>query len=115
MKKILIVDDSVFMRNILKDLLSTKGYETTQAENGNEALAKYASDKPDLTLLDIIMPELDGIEVLKKIGTIAKVVVISAVGQEKMVEEAKKLGAVDYIIKPFDNDIVLKTVEKALS
>lgn len=112
--KILIVDDSSFMRKILKDLLSAKGYTLTEAENGAEALQRYASEKPDLVLLDIIMPEVNGIEVLKKIGKEAKIVVISAVGQEKMVEEAKKLGALDYIVKPFDNDKVLEVITTIL-
>ena len=112
--KILIADDSLFMRNVLKDIFSKEGHELIEAENGKEALEKYNIAKPDLVLLDIIMPEVDGIEVLKKIGATAKVVVISAVGQEKMVEEAKKLGALDYIVKPFDNAQVLEVVKKAL-
>ncbi|TSC58050.1 MAG: two-component system, chemotaxis family, response regulator CheY [Candidatus Peregrinibacteria bacterium Greene0416_19] len=112
--KILIVDDSSFMRKILKDLLTAKGHTLTEAENGAEALQKFASEKPDLILLDIIMPEVNGIEVLKKIGKQAKIVVISAVGQEKMVEEARQLGALDYIVKPFDNDKVLEVITTVL-
>ncbi len=113
--KILIADDSQFMRKVLKDLLHDAGYiDLVECADGKECLAKYAEGKPDLILLDIIMPEIDGIEVLKKIGREAKVVVISAVGQEKMVEEAKKLGALDYIVKPFDNDKVLEAVKQAL-
>ena len=113
--KILIADDSQFMRKVLKDFLHDAGYtDTLECADGKECMAKYASEKPDLVLLDIIMPEADGIEVLKKIGKEAKVIVISAVGQEKMVEEAKSLGALDYIVKPFDNDKVLEAVKKAL-
>lgn len=112
--KILIADDSIFMRNVLKDILAKVGHELIDAENGKEALEKYDSEKPDLVLLDIIMPEVDGIEVLKKIGKTAKVIVISAVGQEKMVEEAKSLGALDYIVKPFDNEKVLEAVKNVL-
>ncbi|MBI4653242.1 response regulator [Candidatus Kuenenbacteria bacterium] len=112
--KILIADDSLFMRNVLKDVFSKENYELIEAENGKETLEKYNVAKPDLVLLDIIMPEVDGIEVLKKIGATAKVIVISAVGQEKMVEKAKKLGALDYITKPFDNEKVLEAVRKAL-
>ena len=115
MSKILIADDSSFMRNVLKDILSKEGHTLIEAENGKEALAKFDAEKPNLVLLDIIMPEMDGIEVLKKIGATAKVVVISAVGQEKMVEEAKKLGALDYIVKPFENAQVLEAVKKALT
>jgi two-component system, chemotaxis family, chemotaxis protein CheY len=111
--KILIADDSKFMRGVLKDVVSSAGYDCIEAENGKEALEKFEQEKPDLVLLDIIMPEVDGTEVLKKIGKTAKVVVISAVGQEKMVEEAKVLGALDYIVKPFDNKKVLETIKKA--
>lgn len=112
--KILIADDSQFMRGVLKDIFSSEGYEIIEAENGKEALDKFQIEKPDLALLDIIMPEVDGMEVLKKIGKSAKVIVISAVGQEKMVEEAKGLGALDYIVKPFDNNKVLEVVKAAL-
>lgn len=110
--KILIADDSQFMRGLLKDIISAEGHEIIEAENGKEALDKYEKEKPDLTLLDIIMPEVDGLEVLKKIGKTAKVIVISAVGQEKMVEEAKGFGALDYIVKPFDNKKVLEVIKK---
>lgn len=113
--KILIADDSQFMRKVLKDILVPEGYELIEAEDGKGTLEKFEQEKPDLVLLDIIMPEVDGIEVLKKIGKSAKVIVVSAVGQEKMVEEAKQLGALDYIVKPFDNDKVLEAVRKVSS
>lgn len=113
--KILIADDSQFMRGILKDIVTSQGYEFVEAENGKVALEQYEKEKPDLVLLDIIMPEVDGIEVLKKIGNKAKVIVISAVGQDKMVEEAKDLGAVDYIVKPFDDKKVMETIKKVIS
>lgn len=116
MSKILIADDSQFMRNVLKDILHGAGYtDTLECADGKECLAKYAAEKPDLVLLDIIMPDVDGLEVLKKLGKDAKIVVISAVGQEKMIEEAKKLGALDYIVKPFDNAKVIEAVKKALT
>lgn len=108
--KILIVDDSKFMRNVLLDILSKGNHDLIEAENGKIALEKYQAEKPDIVLLDIIMPEMDGMEVLKKIGQQAKVIVISAVGQEKMVEEAKSLGALNYIVKPFDNEKVLEVI-----
>jgi two-component system, chemotaxis family, chemotaxis protein CheY len=110
--KILIADDSQFMRGVLKDLLSKENFDVIEAENGKIALEKFEQEKPDLVLLDVIMPEVDGIEVLKKIGKQAKVIVISAVGQEKMVEESKNLGALDYIVKPFDNNKVLEVIKK---
>ena len=114
MSKILIADDSAFMRNLLKDILAEVGYEVIEAEDGKSALEQFKDNSPDLVLLDIIMPEVDGIDVLKEIGKTAKIVVISAVGQEKMVEDAKELGALDYIVKPFESDKVLETVKKAL-
>ncbi len=112
--KILIADDSQFMRGILKDIVSSLGHEFIEAENGKIALEKYDKEKPDLTLLDIIMPEVDGMEVLEKIGRKAKVIVISAVGQEEMIENAKKLGALDYIVKPFDDKKVREVINKAI-
>jgi two-component system, chemotaxis family, chemotaxis protein CheY len=114
MAKILIAEDSQFMRGVLSDLLKEANHEVVEAENGVEALEKYASQKPDLVLLDIIMPEKDGIDVLKEIDKSAKVIVISAVGQEKMVGEAKNLGALDYIVKPFENDKVKEAIAKIL-
>jgi two-component system, chemotaxis family, chemotaxis protein CheY len=109
--KILIADDSQFMRGVLKDIVCTEGHECVEAQTGKEVLDKYESEKPDLLLLDIIMPEMDGVEVLKKIGKNVKIIVISAVGQEKMVEEAKELGALDYIVKPFDSRKVTETIK----
>jgi two-component system, chemotaxis family, chemotaxis protein CheY len=113
--KILIADDSIYMRNVLRDILSKEGHTLIEAENGVQAMEKFDLEKPDMVLLDIIMPQADGLEVLKKIGKTAKVIVISAVGQEKMVEEAKDLGALDYIVKPFDNQNVLEVVKKHVS
>jgi two-component system, chemotaxis family, chemotaxis protein CheY len=102
MKKILIADDASFMRSVIKDLLAPLGHTLIEAVNGKEALEKIVAEKPDLVLLDIIMPELDGVGVLQKIRTTVPVIVISAVGQSKMVDEAKRLGARDYIVKPLD-------------
>jgi len=117
-KKILIADDSLFMRKILKDMLSDK-YEIIEADTGGKAEEQIKKEKPDLALLDIIMPEgeEEGIIVLKKImkaNPKAKVVMITAVGQDTVIEECKKVGAADYIIKPFDKEKVIKTVEKYL-
>lgn len=119
MKKILLVDDSLFMRKILRDILCRR-YEIVEADTGAGALQKYASEKPDLVLLDIVMSagEEEGISVLKKIkGTEpqACIIMISAVGQDAVVNECKKFGANDYITKPFDEKKVLERVEKALA
>jgi len=117
-KKILIADDSLFMRKILKDILSDK-YEIVEAATGSEAEQQFKEEKPDLVLLDIIMPEgeEEGIKVLKKIGKSnpkTKVVMITAVGQNTIIQECKKLGAVDYIVKPFDRKDVIRIVQKYL-
>lgn len=122
MKKILIVDDSLFMRSVLKDILSSKvgKYNIVEATSSTSALKLFRKENPDLILLDIIMPESEeaGLEVLRGVMEAkpeAKIVMISAVGQELVMEECKKLGAKDYITKPFDEMHVIKTVEKYLS
>ena len=113
--KILIADDSAFMRKVLVDVLTTAGFSNfVECANGTEALAKYASEKPDLCLFDIVMPEMTGLDALKKIGSEAKVLMISAVGQENMINEAKQNGAKGYIVKPFDNKQVLEEIAKVL-
>ena len=119
MKKILVVDDSLFMRKVLKDILSDKKHEIVEADSGNRALEQFKKEKPDLVLLDIIMPEgeEEGVRVLREIIKTtpeANVVMITAVGQDAIVEECKKLGARDYIVKPFDDRRVVETVEKYL-
>jgi len=119
MSKILIADDSLFMRRILKDILSEE-YEIVEAESGAEALAQFEKESPDLVLLDIIMPdgEEEGIKVLRNIvenHPEAQVVMITAVGQEAIIEECRKLGAKDYIVKPFDAKLVAEMVKKYLS
>lgn len=117
-KKILIADDSLFMRRILRDILSDK-YKILEADTGSKAEQQFKEEKPDLILLDIIMPEgeEEGIRVLKKIGKAnpkTKVLMITAVGQDTIIEECKKLGAVDYIVKPFDREEVIRKVQKCL-
>jgi len=119
MKKILIADDSLFMRRILKDILSDQ-YEVTEADSGAKALEQFEKEKPDLVLLDIIMPEgeEEGLIVLRSIikkNPKAQVVMITAVGQDAMIEECTKLGAKDYLVKPFDEKLVAETVKKYLS
>ena len=115
--KVLIADDSGFMRTIIKDMVVTidQSVEIFEASNGKEALDIYSEHHPDLVLLDIIMPEVDGIEVLKTIGEQAKVVVISSLGQEKVIEEAKRLGAKDFIEKPFDTHQVKEKLQQLLT
>ena len=114
MAKILTVDDAAFMRKVIKDTLSKAGYtEIFEAEDGAMAVEKYNEIKPDLVLMDITMPNMDGLEALKamraKNGS-ANIVMCSAMGQEAMVIDAIQSGAKDFIVKPFKSDRILKTV-----
>ncbi len=119
MAEILVVDDAAFMRMNLKKMLEDAGHEVVgEAEDGNKAVEKYKELEPDLVTMDITMPDLDGIEALKKIKDInpeARVIMCSAMGQQAMVIEAVEAGASDFVVKPFKQDRVAKAVEKALS
>lgn len=114
MAKILVVDDAAFMRMMVKDTLSKGGYtDVVEAVDGADAVEKYKEISPDLVLMDITMPNMDGLEALKAIKQLnanAVVVMCSAMGQESMVIEAIKSGAKDFIVKPFKTDRILKTV-----
>lgn len=117
-KNILIVDDAAFMRMMIKDILTKNGYNVAgEAENGAKAFEKYNEIKPDLVLMDITMPEIDGIQALKNIKAAdsnAKVIMCSAMGQQAMVIEAIQAGAKDFIVKPFQPDRVLEAVRKVV-
>jgi two-component system, chemotaxis family, chemotaxis protein CheY len=105
------------MRMRLVKLLSNNGYDTVEAENGLEAIARYREAKPDAVLLDITMPEMDGLTALKEIKKVdanARVVMVTAIGQQAMVVEALKSGAKDFILKPYNEDRVLSAVQKLL-
>ena len=114
MAKILVVDDAAFMRMMVKDTLTKGGYtDLFEAVDGADAVEKYNEIKPDLVIMDITMPNMDGLEALKAIKAGdpgATVVMCSAMGQESMVIEAIKSGAKDFIVKPFKPDRILKTV-----
>jgi two-component system chemotaxis response regulator CheY len=118
MSKILVVDDAAFMRMMIKDNLKKAGYsDFAEAGDGEDAVNKYAELRPDLVLLDITMPQKDGIQTLqaiKQINPQAKVVMCSAMGQESMVVEAIKLGALDFIVKPFKPERLIQTVKNVL-
>ena len=118
MAKIMIVDDAAFMRTLLKNILFPKGYEIAgDAENGAVAIDKYKELKPDLVTMDIVMPNVNGIEALKQIKEFdpgAKVIMCTAVGQENMVRAAIMSGAKGYIVKPFQAPKVLEEVQKVL-
>ena len=117
-KNILICDDAAFMRTMIKDILTKNGYNIAgEAENGAKAVEKYNELKPDLVLMDITMPEMDGIQALKKIKETdpnASVIMCSAMGQQAMVIESIQSGAKDFIVKPFQADRVLEAVQKVV-
>jgi two-component system chemotaxis response regulator CheY len=116
--RVLIVDDAAFMRMMIKDILLKNGFEIVgEAENGLKAIERYQELKPDLTTMDITMPEMDGITAVKEIKKSdpnAKVIMCSAMGQQAMVIEAIQSGARDFIVKPFQADRVLEAVRKAV-
>ena len=116
---ILIVDDASFMRMMIKDILTKNGFTVLgEAENGMKAVEKYNELKPSLVIMDITMPEVDGIQAVKAIRKIdgnAKIVMCSALGQQAMVIEAIQAGAKDFIVKPFQADRVIEAVKKVLS
>ncbi len=117
-KSILVCDDAAFMRMMIKDILTKGGYIIAgEAENGLKAVDKYKETKPDLVMMDITMPEMDGIQALKKIKEAdpsATIIMCSAMGQQAMVIESIQSGAKDFIVKPFDKDRVLEAVKKAV-
>ncbi|MCR5656223.1 MAG: response regulator [Butyrivibrio sp.] len=117
-RNVLVCDDAAFMRMMIKDILSKNGYNVVgEAENGKIAVEKYKELKPDLALMDITMPEMDGIEALKAIkGEFpdACIIMCSAMGQQAMVIESIQAGAKDFIVKPFQADRVLEAVKKVI-
>ena len=119
MPSVLIADDAAFMRMMIKNILSEAGYDVVgEAENGHVAVTKYRELKPDLTTMDITMPEMDGLAALKEIrgeDPAARVVMCSAMGQQSMVIESIQAGARDFIVKPFQPDRVLEAIQKALA
>src|SRR5688572_6551858 len=118
MARVLVVDDAVFMRKMVTDALAGGGHEVVgEVANGQEAVERYQELKPEVTTLDITMPEMDGISALKAILDLdpgARVVMCSALGQESKVLEAVKAGARDFVVKPFQPERVLEAVGKAL-
>lgn len=117
-KRILIVDDAAFMRMMIKDILSKNGYEVVgEAEHGGRAIEKYKELIPDLVIMDITMPEVDGIQAVKeirKINSDSQVIMCSAMGQQAMVIESIQAGARDFIVKPFQAERVVEAVKKVL-
>jgi len=118
MANILIVEDAAFMRMMIKDILVKNGYNVVgEAENGLRAVEKFKELKPDLIIMDITMPEMDGIQAVKQIRAMssdAKIIMCSAMGQQAMVIESIQAGARDFIVKPFQADRVLEAVKKVV-
>jgi len=118
MARVLVVDDAAFMRVRAAKVLQDSGHEVEQAENGLEAVKKYAEWRPDAVLMDITMPEMDGLTALKEIRKLdpgARVAMVTAMGQQAIVMEALKAGAKDFVLKPFQPDRVLGALQKLLA
>ncbi len=118
MAKILIVDDAEFLRMRISKMLIGEGHQVIEAENGLQAVERYKAEQPDVVLMDITMPEMDGLAALKEIKSSdakAKVVMLTALGQESVVLEAIKSGARDFVVKPFERERVLGAIAKLLA
>lgn len=119
MKRVLVVDDAAFMRLVIRKLLEKNGFEVVaEAENGEVGVQKYKEFKPDIVTMDITMPQMNGIEALRAIREFdnkAKVVMVSAMGQEVMVKEAIMYGAKSFIVKPYKEEQVIETLNKILA
>ena len=117
-KKILLVDDAMFMRRIIKKALAEIDLEEiSEAEDGREAIRLYGQSRPDLVLLDITMPGMSGIETLKEIIGMdphAKVIMCSSIGQDETIRESRRIGAIDFIVKPFEKNRLQKLVGEYL-
>jgi two-component system chemotaxis response regulator CheY len=117
MAKVLLVDDAAFMRMRCARLLQEEGHEVLEAANGREAVEVYQTHRPDAVLMDITMPEMDGLEALRAIRAIdphARVAMLTAMGQQAIVIEAIKCGARDFVVKPFERERVLAAVAKLI-
>lgn len=119
--RILIVDDSIFMRRLLKKILTDAGYDVVgEAADGTVAIQKYRELKPDLITMEIILPdtEMNGIEALKwliRIDPEVKIVMISAVGYEELINEVISIGAKDFVVKPFKPEVLIKAIQRVLT
>jgi two-component system chemotaxis response regulator CheY len=117
MSKIMIVDDAQFMRMRVNKLLTKHGYDVIEAEDGEEAVQAYPSVKPDAVLMDITMPRKDGLAALTEIrrqDPRAKIIMLTALGQQGMVLKAMQAGARDFVVKPYDPERLMKTLRKTL-
>ena len=116
---VLVCDDAIFMRTMISDILAQAGFEVVgEAESGVQAVQKYRQLKPDLVTMDIVMPDMGGIEAVREICKTdpdAKILMCSAMGQQALVVEAIQAGAKDFVVKPFQADLVIEAVGKALA
>ena len=118
MAKVMVVDDAAFMRLRACKVMQDNGHEVVQAQNGAEAVRQYTEHRPDAVLMDITMPEMDGLAALKEIRKLdpnARVAMVTAMGQQAVVMEALKAGARDFVLKPFQPDRVLGVLQKLLA
>jgi len=116
-RSVLIVDDAAFMRMMIRNILAADGYVVHEAVNGRDAVEKYVALHPDLVTMDITMPEMDGLEAIRRIrqqDPDARVLVVSAMGQQQLIVEALESGALDFVVKPFQPAKVLEKVRKCL-
>ena len=115
-QKILLIDDSSFIRNILKKILNKAGYyNIIEASNGKEGIKQYKNNHPDIITMDVTMPEMDGITATKeilKIDKTANIIICSAMGQKSFIYEAIEAGAKDYIIKPFESEQIINIINR---
>ncbi len=117
MATILVVDDAAFMRMRCAKVLKENGYDVLEAENGLQAIEVYQAQKPDGVLMDITMPEMDGLTALKELRKLdpdARVAMVTAMGQQSIIIDAIKSGARDFVVKPFEQDRVLSALQKLL-
>jgi len=116
---VLVCDDAIFMRTMISDILAQAGYEIVgEAETGAQAVQKYRELKPDLVTMDIVMPDMSGIEAVREIcreNPDARILMCSAMGQQALVVEAIQAGAKDFVVKPFQPSRVLEAVQRLLS
>lgn len=117
MAKVLVVDDSEFMRKVLRNILEAGGHKVIEAKSADEAFERFVKESPEIVTMDIVMPDKDGIEAVKRLKEAnfkAKIIMISALGHQKTVMRSLEAGAVDFIIKPFTADDVLESVNAVL-
>ena len=119
MASVLIVDDAAFMRLTIKQMLEANGHTVAaEAANGKEAVEQFVETRPDVVILDITMPEMNGLEALERIKIIepkAKIIICSALGQQEMIAKAIELGAQQFIVKPFEAAVLVETMDRILA